>query len=94
MQPTPAPTALDPDPLAIVSPVDARVYASGTIEAGGVSKLEGVAFRAVGSPLGDAITAAAGGLPMHVAGHLRRDTWGGREKLELQIEDVADPRRQ
>ncbi len=65
-----------------------------SIEAGDGSKLEGVAFRAVGSPLGDAITAAAGGLPMHIAGHLRRDTWGGREKIELQIEDVADPRKQ
>ena len=36
----------------------------------------------------------AGGMPLHVAGHLRRDTWGGRDKRELVIEDVADPRRQ
>jgi single-stranded-DNA-specific exonuclease len=33
-----------------------------------------------------------GGLPIHVAGTLRRDTWGGRDKLELYIEDAADPR--
>lgn len=65
-----------------------------TIEAGDASRIEGVAFRAVGSPLGDALTAAAGGMPIHIAGHLRRDTWNGREKIELMIEDVADPRRQ
>jgi single-stranded-DNA-specific exonuclease len=36
----------------------------------------------------------AGGLPLHVAGNVKRDTWGGREKTELMIEDAADPRRQ
>jgi single-stranded-DNA-specific exonuclease len=64
-----------------------------TIEAGDGSKLDAVAFRAAGQPVGDAILASAG-LPLHVAGHLRRDTWNGRNKLELVIEDVADPRRQ
>lgn len=65
-----------------------------TIEAGDASKLEAVAFRALGSPLGDALHEAAAGMPIHLAGHLRRDTWNGREKIELMIEDVADPRRQ
>jgi single-stranded-DNA-specific exonuclease len=37
---------------------------------------------------------ASGGLPLHVAGQLRRDTWGGRNRIELQIEDAADPRNQ
>ena len=35
-----------------------------------------------------------GGLPIHVAGHLKRSSWGGRERIELMIEDAADPRRQ
>ena len=65
-----------------------------TIEAGDGCKLEGVAFRAVGQPLGDLIMASVGGMPLHVAGHLRRDTWGGREKIEFTIEDAADPRKQ
>lgn len=64
-----------------------------TLEAGDGSKLDAVAFRAAGQPIGDAILQAAG-LPIHVAGHLRRDTWNGRNRLELVIEDVADPRRQ
>jgi single-stranded-DNA-specific exonuclease len=63
------------------------------IEAGDGSRLEGIAFRAVGQPLGDALL-ESGGMPLHVCGHLRRDTWGGRRRIELMIEDVADPRRQ
>ena len=65
-----------------------------TIQAGDGSKLEGVAFRAVGGPIGDLLLASAGGMPLHFAGSLRRDTWGGRERIEFTIEDVADPRRQ
>jgi single-stranded-DNA-specific exonuclease len=64
-----------------------------TLEAGDGSKLDGIAFRAIGGPIGDLLL-GTGGMPLHVAGQLRRDTWGGREKIELQIEDVADPRAQ
>lgn len=64
-----------------------------SLEAGDGSRLDAVAFRAAGQPIGEAILASAG-MPIHVAGHLRRDTWNGRNKLELVIEDVADPRRQ
>ena len=64
-----------------------------TLEAGDGSKLDGIAFRAVGQPLGEALL-GTGGMPLHVAGQLRRDTWGGREKIELLIDDAADPRAQ
>jgi len=63
------------------------------LEAGDGSRLDAVAFRAASQPLGDVLLASSG-LPLHVAGHLRRDTWGGRNRRELVIEDVADPRRQ
>lgn len=63
------------------------------LEAADGSRLEGVAFRAIGQPLGDLLQ-NTGGMPIHVAGALKRDTWGGREKIELTIEDAADPRRQ
>jgi single-stranded-DNA-specific exonuclease len=33
-------------------------------------------------------------MPIHVAGTIKRDTWQGREKTELMIEDAADPRKQ
>jgi single-stranded-DNA-specific exonuclease len=63
------------------------------LEAADGSRLEGVAFRAIGQPLGELLQ-NSGGMPVHVAGSLKRDTWGGREKIELTIEDAADPRRQ
>lgn len=61
------------------------------LEAGDGSRLEAIAFRAAGQPIGEALL-NSGGLPLHICGTLRRDTWGGREKNELQIDDVADPR--
>jgi single-stranded-DNA-specific exonuclease len=63
------------------------------LEAGDGSRLDAVAFRAADQAVGAALLSSAG-LPLHVAGQLRRDTWNGREKRELLIEDVADPRRQ
>ncbi|MEO1280833.1 MAG: single-stranded-DNA-specific exonuclease RecJ, partial [Pseudomonadota bacterium] len=63
------------------------------LEGGDGSRLEGIAFRAAGEPIGRALL-ENGGMPVHVAGHLRLDTWGGRKKIELMIEDVADPRKQ
>ncbi|MDO9383818.1 MAG: single-stranded-DNA-specific exonuclease RecJ [Hyphomicrobiaceae bacterium] len=51
-------------------------------------RIDAVAFRAVGQPLGDLIAATAG-MPLHVAGTVKRDTWGGRERLEFIIDDAA-----
>lgn len=62
------------------------------LEGGDGARLDAIAFRAVGQPLGDLLL-GAGGMPLHVAGQLRRDTWGGRDKIELQIDDAADPRK-
>lgn len=51
-------------------------------------RVDAVAFRAVGQPLGDLLAQAAG-MPVHVAGTVKRDTWGGRERLEFIIDDAA-----
>ena len=63
------------------------------LEAADGSRLDAVAFRAANQPLGDLLI-NAGGLPIHVAGYLRKDTWGGRSRIEVQIDDAADPRLQ
>jgi len=63
------------------------------LESADGAKLEGIAFRAANEPLGDMLM-GTGGLPIHVAGNLKRSSWGGRDKIELMIEDAADPRRQ
>jgi single-stranded-DNA-specific exonuclease len=64
-----------------------------TLEAGDGSRLDAVAFRAAGQPIGDALI-GANGMSLHIAGTLKRDTWGGRNRLELTIDDVADPAKQ
>jgi single-stranded-DNA-specific exonuclease len=55
--------------------------------AGGGS-LKGIAFRALDSDLGPALLQTAG-LPLHVAGRLQVDRWGGRESVQFIIEDAA-----
>jgi len=55
------------------------------------SRLDGVAFRAAGTALGDAL-AAPGRSALHVAGRLKASAWQGRERIELVIEDAARPR--
>ncbi len=64
------------------------------LESGDGARIDGVAFRAAGQPLGALLQASSGAMPIHVAGSVKRDTWQGREKIELNIEDAADPRAQ
>jgi single-stranded-DNA-specific exonuclease len=52
------------------------------------ARLKGIAFRALGTPLGQALIQARGAA-IHLAGHLRADTWQGRDETQLYIEDAA-----
>ncbi|MDA7948332.1 MAG: single-stranded-DNA-specific exonuclease RecJ [Hyphomicrobiaceae bacterium] len=63
-----------------------------TLSASDGSRLDAVAFNAAATPVGE-ILLNSDGMPIHVAGRLRRSEWGGRKKIELHIEDAADPRR-
>ena len=62
-----------------------------TLTDGSGGRLKAVAWRAEDTDLGRALLGGAGAL--HVAGRLKPDDWQGRESVELEIEDVADPRR-
>ena len=62
-----------------------------TLADGSGGRLKAVAWRAEDTDLGRALLGGAGAL--HVAGRLKPDDWQGRESVELEIEDVADPRR-
>jgi single-stranded-DNA-specific exonuclease len=55
---------------------------------GGGTMLDAIAFRAVGTPLGEGLLASRG-KPIHVAGRLRQDDWNGRIRVQLEIEDAA-----
>ncbi len=52
---------------------------------------QGIAFRSQGQPLGDALLAKRG-KTVHLAGSLHLDRWGGRERVDLRVVDVADVR--
>ncbi len=52
------------------------------------SQISAVAFRAANSDLGAALERGRD-MPCHVAGRIERDEWGGRNRIEFQIEDVA-----
>ena len=54
----------------------------------GGGRLNAIAFRSTGGPLGQALLEARG-RPLHVAGHLRADTWRGRDRVQLLIDDAA-----
>jgi single-stranded-DNA-specific exonuclease len=57
-------------------------------QAGDGSKIEGIAFRAQGEPLGNALL-AANGKSCHLAGSLSLDRWGGRERVKFRLVDLA-----
>jgi single-stranded-DNA-specific exonuclease len=55
------------------------------------SALRAVGWRLADQPGGEALLSGAGGLA--VAGRLKPDDWNGRRGVQLEIEDVHDPRR-
>ena len=73
--------------------VDAREVGNGHVrmrlKSGDGAILNAVAFRAAGQPLGRAMLGALGG-DLHVAGSLCLDRWGGGERVELRVCDVAE----
>ncbi|MGQ0526657.1 MAG: single-stranded-DNA-specific exonuclease RecJ [Alphaproteobacteria bacterium] len=58
----------------------------GDLEGG--ANIKAVAFKALGTPLGDALMQQGRPL-MHICGYLKLDTWQGRERVEMHIRDAA-----
>jgi single-stranded-DNA-specific exonuclease len=56
----------------------------------GGARVQAIAFRAAGRPLGHALLAAAGGV-LHLAGRVRLEHWQGSVRAGFQIEDAALP---
>jgi len=87
----------NPEPMFAIA--DARVERPMMLKGGHIrltladasgGKLKAVAWRAGETEMGARIM--AGGGSMHVVGRLKPDDWQGRESVELEIEDAADPR--
>jgi single-stranded-DNA-specific exonuclease len=59
------------------------------LSSGAGESLKAIAFRAAERPLGHALIAARG-KPLHVAGTLSLDHWGGSARPQLRILDAAE----
>jgi single-stranded-DNA-specific exonuclease len=89
--------AANPEPL-IALPAHQLVYADEVGQAhlrlrfksGDGAIVNGMAFRAVGQKLGNALLENRGQL-LHVAGSLTVDRWQGAERVQLRVTDVAVP---
>ena len=54
----------------------------------GGARMKAMAFRAVGTPLGDSLLTRSGAA-FHLAGHMKVDTWQGNTRTEMHIRDAA-----
>lgn len=66
------------------------IFADGGVggrAAGG--RLQGIAFRAMGTPLEQAFAEAQRGKLLHVAGQLKLNSWNGVDRVDLQVEDAC-----
>lgn len=88
----------NPEPL--FAAADLRIASASALRGGHVrvefadadgARLRAVAWRAAEGGIGRRLLARDG--LVHVAGRLRADDWMGREGVQLEIEDLADPRR-
>lgn len=58
-----------------------------TFQDAGGGRIDAIAFRAFDGPLGSMLENHAGSL-FHIAGRLEIDTWGGRKRPKLRLEDA------
>ena len=59
-----------------------------TLAASDGKRIKAIAFRALGTELGELLLAERN-FPLHVAGRLTIDDWNGGRTASLHIEDVA-----
>lgn len=55
----------------------------------GGGRMKAIAFRALDTEMGKAMLEQGSRQPFHLAGHLKVNSWNGRESVEMQIVDAA-----
>ncbi|PWR03167.1 single-stranded-DNA-specific exonuclease RecJ [Meridianimarinicoccus roseus] len=85
----PAPRFALPDMLVRAARRVGETHLKLTLASGGGS-LDAIAFGAFDGPMGAALEARIGGT-VHAAGRLELNTWGGRTRVQLRLEDAALP---
>lgn len=56
----------------------------------GGARMKAVAFRAVGTPLGDMLLSSKGGRLLHLLGQFKINHWNGVDSVEFLVDDVSD----
>jgi single-stranded-DNA-specific exonuclease len=77
-----------PDVRVAFADVVGKAHVKLRLAGGDGTALDAIAFRAVGTPLGDGLLASRGAR-IHAVGRLRQDDWNGRIRVQLEIEDAA-----
>ena len=83
----PAPRFAFPDCSISYTKVVGEAHLKVSLSDGFGTKLDAICFGAFDSPLGDALKKAQG-RKMHIVGRLETNTWGGRTRPQLRIEDA------
>jgi single-stranded-DNA-specific exonuclease len=82
------PVVAVPDARVVFADVVGKDHVRFRLAGGDGARLDGIAFRCAGTPLGQGLLGARG-QPIHAAGRLRADEWNGRIRVQLQLEDAA-----
>jgi single-stranded-DNA-specific exonuclease len=73
--------------ISYASPLKGGEHMRCVLEDGRGARIRAIAFRVGGAPIGDALQDKS--RPLHVAAKLKRDTYGGGERAEVEIVDAA-----
>ncbi len=85
---SPEPVLGFPDVRVAFADVVGGAHVRARLAGGDDSRLDAIAFRAAGTPLGEGLLKSRG-KSIHAAGRLRAEEWNGQIRVQLQIEDAA-----
>jgi single-stranded-DNA-specific exonuclease len=86
----PSPMFVFPSHRVMYADVAGTDHVRCTIASSDGTKLKAIAFRAMGTELGELLLSERN-MPLHIAGRLVVDEWGAKRVPSLQVEDVARP---
>jgi single-stranded-DNA-specific exonuclease len=84
----PEPVLAFPDARVVFADVVGGQHVKVRLAGGDGARLDAIAFRAAGTPLGEGLLKARG-RAIHTVGRLRADDWNGQDRVQLHIEDAA-----
>jgi len=84
----PEPLFAVPDARVVFADIVGKDHVRLRLAGGDGARLDAIAFRSAGTPLGQGLMASRG-KTIHAAGRLKIDEWNGRVRVQLHVEDAA-----